>query len=116
MPSLTLLFKEGFPTEHKLAEPLIKLAITVPFADPQAPDVGVTTVLLAEQLAVDPPLEPVHNQYQGPEPVKLVDVPVEHKLVGVELRVCPLLAPHCPFTGVAAFCAEQLAVDPPFAP
>jgi len=37
--------------------------------------------MLAEQLAVVPPFTPVHDQYQGPVPVTVVDVPELHRFV-----------------------------------
>jgi len=75
----------------------------------------------AEQEAVVPPLEPEHDQLQGPEPVTDEAVPILQRLmVGAEARVAPLDEPHAPLTGGGgdwgASCAEQLAVVPPLEP
>ena len=78
-------------------------ATVVPFAEPQEP---LTTVAVfdAEQLAVEPPPEPVHDQLHGPEPEKEATVPAVHRPAEPEERegaVVPLTEPQVPATGVA---------------
>ena len=73
---------------------------------------------MAEQPETVPPLAPVQLQLQGPVPVIVVAIPVEHKFAaGMIENVPPLLDPQVPFTiwGVIEL-AEQLEVVPPYAP
>jgi hypothetical protein len=67
--------------------------------------------LLAEQVAVVPPLIPVHVQFQGPLPVKVVPVPLEQKLLsGATVKVLPLLVPQEPFTGAGGIRLNVAAI------
>ncbi|CAK0752727.1 hypothetical protein CCP4SC76_2330002 [Gammaproteobacteria bacterium] len=55
----------------------------------------------AEQLAVDPPLLPLHDQYHGPEPLTEEAVPaLQRPLVGVLVNDWPLDEPQAPFVPV----------------
>jgi hypothetical protein len=57
----------------------------------------------AAQLAVVPPLLPVHCQLQGPVPVGAVAVPpLQRAEVGAVFAAAPVADPHTPFTGVEA--------------
>ena len=69
--------------------------------------------MLAEQLAVEPPLDPVQLHAHGPLPLTAVAVPVLQRLVvGAEVNVPPLDEPHTPAMGFAENVAvtEQLPV------
>ena len=70
----------------------------------------VKILLVAEQLAVVPPLAPPHVQLQGPVPTTGEEVPVEQRLiVGAVPCVCPSLLPQTPDTaGITS--AAKLAV------
>jgi len=73
----------------------------------------------AEQLAVEPPLLPLQDQYHGPEPLTDEAVPkLQSPLLGALSSVWPLAPPHVPLTGGFGGCllAEQLAVEPPLLP
>ena len=71
------------------------------FEDPQVPLIA-SIVLFALQFAVDPPLLPEQDQYQGPEPLTKLAVPELHRLiVGAELNVPLFDDPHCPLIGSA---------------
>ena len=73
--------------------------------------------LLAEQLAVEPPLLPLQDQFHGPEPLTAEAVPISQSPpVGALDSVWPLANPQLPLTGAACLFAEQLAVDPPLLP
>ena len=81
-----------------------------PFDEPHAP----LTSRLAEQLAVDPPFDPVQVQFHGPVPVTVEAVPALQKFeLGAVVKLCPFDEPHAPLTSRLA---EQLALDPPFDP
>ena len=70
-------------------------------------------MILAEQLAVEPPLDPVQLHVQGPLPLTAVAVPVLQRfVVGAEVNVPPLDEPHAPLIGFAENVAvtEQLPV------
>jgi hypothetical protein len=65
------------------------------FAGPQTP----FTPILAEQLAEDPPLMPVHFQDQGPEPLTVVGFPALQRFAaGSVVKVPPLAEPQTPLT------------------
>jgi len=70
----------------------------MPLEEPQAPFTG-GGLSCAEQVAVVPPLEPEQLQDQGPEPLTAEAVPVLHRLVGVDARVCSFELPQAPFVG-----------------
>ncbi len=56
--------------------------------------------MLAEQLAVVPPLDPVQLHVHGPVPSCVVGVPeLQRLVVGADVKVPPLAEPHAPFTG-----------------
>ena len=60
-------------------------------------------VLFALQLAVVPPLAPVHDHVHGPVPVTEVAVPaVQRFVVGIVATVVPFDEPHDPLIGAAA--------------
>ena len=81
-----------------------------PFDEPHAP----LTSRLAEQLAVDPPLDPAQVQFHGPLPETVEAVPMPQRFeVGALRKRCPFAGPHAPLTSRPA---EQLALDPPFDP
>ena len=70
----------------------------VPCALPHAPLTAVV-VLLAEQLAVAPPLEPVQDHDQGPVPETLDVAPtVQRFVVGATLTLVPFALPQVPAT------------------
>ncbi len=82
---------------------------------PPVPAEGVTVSvwILAEQLDVVPPFDPVQLHVQGPVPLTAVAVPALQRLVvGAEVNVPPLDVPHTPSTGAAVNVAAtvQLAV------
>jgi hypothetical protein len=99
---------EAVPVLHK---PVVGVPVrSAPFDAPHAPFV----LRSAEQLAVEPPFDPVQLHDHGPEPVTDEAVPVLHKpVVGVLVRSAPFDAPHAPFVLRSA---EQLAVVPPYDP
>ena len=69
--------------------------------------------MLAEQLAVEPPLEPVQPHVQGPLPLTVVAVPeLQRLVVGAEVNVPPLDEPHTPAIGFAenVVDTEQFAI------
>src|ERR1700722_4159208 len=112
------LHDHGPEPETDEAEPVVQRLVVgavetvVPFADPQAPLVGVA-VLLAEQEAFVPPLAPVQDHDQGPEPLTLVAVPaVQRLVVGLLATVVPLADPQAPFVGGTVLLAEHDAVVP----
>ena len=68
-------------------------------------------------MAVVPPFDPAQLQLHGPLPLTVEAEPAVHRpLVGAVLTATPFAGPHAPFTGVAASCAEQVAVAPPSLP
>ncbi len=82
---------------------------------PPVPAEGVTVSvwILAEQLAVVPPFDPVQLHVHGPVPLTAVAVPaLQRFVVGAEVNVPPFEVPHTPFTGVNENVAAtvQLAV------
>jgi hypothetical protein len=97
--------------------PVVGVEVTaVPLVVPQEPLVN-TRDLGAVQLAVVPPLIPVHDHVHGPVPATVVAVPVvQRPVVGVESTATPLAVPQAPLAGVAVFEAVQLAVVPPPVP
>ena len=104
---------EAEPDEHKLLDGAD--ATVVPFALPQEPLTGVG-VLLALQLALPPPLLPLHDQLHGPEPDTDEAEPDEHKLLdGADATVVPFALPQEPLEGAGAvehLVEEQLASLP----
>jgi hypothetical protein len=77
--------------------------------------------LLAVQVAVVPPLEPLHDHAHGPLPETVAARPVEQRLVvGLVDAVVPLASPHTPLIRVEALLmsmgAEQVAFVPPLMP
>ena len=71
----------------------------------------------AEQVAVEPPLDPAQLQLHGPLPLTPEAEPVVHSpLVGAVLVMTPFAGPHWPLTGAEASGAEQVAVVPPLLP
>jgi hypothetical protein len=74
-------------------------------------------VRLAEQEALEPPLEPEQDHAHGPEPETELAAPEVHSPeAGAEDTVVPLLAPQAPLIGLSARLAEQLADTPPLTP
>ena len=58
-------------------------------------------VIWAEQLAVEPPLEPAQDQLQGPLPETVDAVPAEQRpVVGLLVREAPFDPPQLPLTAV----------------
>jgi hypothetical protein len=101
------------PVAQRLVEGA--LVTPTPSAVPQAP--FRAAVLLAEQGAVVPPLEPEQLHDHGPDPLTLEAEPVEQRLVvGADEIVVRFALPHTPLTGEAVLFAEQLAVAPPSEP
>jgi hypothetical protein len=97
------------------------LVAVAPLAGPHTPLVPAGGgVLLAEQIALLPPLVPAQIQPQGPVPLMAEAVPVEHRpVVGAVATVVPFAGPHTPLVATAAgvvFAAEHEALLPPFAP
>ncbi len=83
--------------------------LTVPFVPAVA--VTVHAWILAEQLAVEPPFDPVQLHVHGPVPLTAVAVPVLQRLVaGAEVNVPPFEEPQEPFTAVAENVAVTEAV------
>src|SRR5208283_4248623 len=81
-----------------------------PFDEPQVP----LTSRLAEQLALDPPLDPAQLQLHGPLPETVEAEPALQRFeLGALVKPCPFDEPHAPLTSRLA---EQLAVDPPLDP
>ena len=80
-------------------------ATVVPLAEPQEPFTTVAVAVAvfdAEQLAVEPPPEPVHDQLHGPEPETLEAEPaLQSPEVGADETVVPLAEPQEPFTAAA---------------
>ena len=71
----------------------------------------------AEQVAVEPPLDPAQLQLHGPLPLTPEAEPVVHSpLVGAVLVMTPFAGPHWPLTGAEASSARQVAVVPPLLP
>ena len=67
----------------------------------------------AEHEAVEPPLEPVHDQDQGPEPETEEAEPAEQRLlVGADETLVPLAEPQEPFV----LTSEHDAALPPLEP
>ena len=57
-------------------------------------------MVFAEQLADQPPLEPIQLHPHGSLPLTLVDVPALQRLVlGSDVNVPPFDEPQTPFTG-----------------
>ncbi|OGA46664.1 MAG: hypothetical protein A3G25_20725 [Betaproteobacteria bacterium RIFCSPLOWO2_12_FULL_63_13] len=84
-----------------------------PSLEPQAPLTG-TGARLAEQDAVEPPLEPEHDHVHGPEPETELATPELHSpALGAEDTLAPLLGPQAPLTWADEF-AEQFVDVPPF--
>lgn len=70
-----------------------------PFAEPHAP----MTSRCAAQLAVAPPPEPEHDQFQGPEPVTHEAAPAVHRFeLGALIRFAPFDDPHAPLRNAAS--------------
>jgi len=82
--------------------------LTVPL--PPVTVTGTVKVwMLAEQVAVVPPLLPVQLQLQGPLPVTLEVVPVVQRFaVGAIVIMVPLAVPHVPLTTERAKVAVML--------
>jgi hypothetical protein len=87
---------EAVPTEHKFLVGLTVVA--TPFAEPHNP----LTPSRAEQLAVEPPLDPAQVQEKGPEPkgpepVTAEAEPALHRLVvGPFVTSVPFAEPQAP--------------------
>ena len=62
------------------------------------PFVGVEIVAL--QVAVVPPFDPLQDQDQGPLPATALAVPALQRLVGTPESVCPFEDPQVPLIGV----------------
>jgi hypothetical protein len=112
---------QGPVPETVLADPAEQRLVTgaddrlAPFDEPHDPLI----IKLAEQLAVDPPLLPLQDHVQGPDPKTVVADPAEQRLVvGADDRLAPFDEPQVPLIGVGALLrlAEQLAVEPPLLP
>ena len=74
--------------------------VTVPLLS-QSPGLLIEVVVEAEQVAVVPPLVPVHVQLHGPVPETVDSVPVVQRLVvGAMVNALLLLLPQVPFTSV----------------
>ena len=75
-------------------------------------DVGFGAAIAAPHGTVAPPLDPVHDQFHGPVPVKLIALPALHKLApdGAELNVCPLALPHTPLINGAGATALTITL------
>ena len=71
-------------------------------------DHDVEAVVLAEQLAVAPPFDPVQLHDQGPLPLTVLADPELHRpVVGAVVKI-PLFAdPHTPFTAVVPDAVEK---------
>jgi hypothetical protein len=73
----------------------------------------VEAVVLAEQLAVAPPFDPVQLHDQGPLPLTVVADPELHRpVVGAVVKVLLFADPHAPFIALVVKVADtvQLAV------
>ena len=58
-------------------------------------------LLLAEQLAGDPPFDPLQVHDHGPVPDTPLAVPaVQRLVVGAAVNICPFDEPQTPLTGV----------------
>jgi len=103
------IFKYVLPIFHKVKIHDMLRSLISPL--PSALKVRVYVWIVAEQLAVLPPLAPLQVQLQGwPLPLTAEGVPpfVTRRFEGtVAASVRPLSAPHAPFTGVA----QTLVVD-----
>src|SRR5208283_3952920 len=81
-----------------------------PFDEPQVP----LTSRLAEQLALDPPLDPAQLQLHGPLPETEEAVPALQRFeLGALKKPCPFDEPHAPLTSRLA---PQFALEPPLDP
>ena len=71
----------------------------MPLPLPAVAIVNVSSWMLAEQLAVEPPFEPTQVHTHGPVPLTVVGVPELQRLVGVDVSVALLSEPQTPFIG-----------------
>jgi hypothetical protein len=81
---------------------------------PPDPAEGVTVqvLILAEQLAVAPPFDPVQLHDHGPLPLTKVDDPALQRLaVGADVNVPPFDAPQVPFMGLVVNVADTLFAE-----
>ena len=80
--------------------------------------VPLPEAIVAEQLALVPPLLPTQLQFAKSLPTVTAEaVPLEHRLVvGGLLKVWPFDKPHCPLIAVCRSGAEHCALVPPFDP
>jgi hypothetical protein len=73
------------------------------------PELIVQTWMFALQVAVVPPLAPVHVQFHGPVPVTVVGVPkVQRFIVGRDAKFALLLLPQTPLTGTTTVVKLQV--------
>lgn len=69
------------------------------------------TFLFAEQLAFVPPPVPLQNQFHGPVPVTVEEVPLlQRPVVGIVYMFALLFAPHAPSTFLFAV---HVTLEPP---
>ena len=105
----------ALPTLHKSAfGAVLKL---LPFALPQEALIGAA-FFFALQAALVPPLVPPQLQFQGPEPLTELALPMLHKSVlGAVLKLLPFAPPQEALMGGGAFFfALQDALRPPLVP
>lgn len=103
--------KEEFPGLHRFVVGVV--VVVAPLALPQAPFTGIADMDV-EQLALAPPLMPVHVQVKGPGPLTVVEVPVTHRpVLGADETFVPLALPQAPSCRRSAL---QLASLPPLLP
>ena len=85
----------------------------LPLLVPQLPLTG-ESVKYAVQMAVEPPFNPVHVQFQGPYPVAVVALPAAQKLVvGATANEPPLLDPQVPMIGGTIVTFTVILAVPP---
>src|SRR6185437_2664227 len=100
---------EAVPALQRVGVGLV--LVVAPYALPQTPLTGVAdAVLVAEQVAVVPPLLPAQVHDHGPVPLTADAVPALQRLaVGAVLKLPPFEEPQTPLTGVGEVEAVSVA-------
>ena len=112
LPERAMLEQIETPASVKFTEPVGAFPVTVAVNVTELPTIDgldeltsevedVALMKVAEQLAVDPPLEPAQLQlYVVPDKPTAEDVPVVHNpVVGAEEKLPPFEEPQTPLTG-----------------
>ena len=103
VPPIVAVYPAFGVTVKVVVEPLFTVLDAGLIVPPVPADADTVRVwIFAEQLTIEPPLDPVQLHVHGPMPFTTVAVPALHRLVvGAVVNVPPLDVPQTPLTGLA---------------